>query len=61
MNDAMKKFRIVSEAGLDMGVYEGTDADQACDAMARDAGYESMSVAECEFGQFFGKVTEVLS
>lgn len=38
------KFEIaVKTSGVNLGVYEGADADEAIEAMSRDAGYESFS------------------
>lgn len=34
----MAQHQIVAN-GIDMGIYEGADADEALDAYARDAGY----------------------
>lgn len=36
-----KHFRIENrESGADLGIYQGSDEDDALDAMARDAGYD---------------------
>lgn len=35
----MKRFSIGNKQGADLGIYEGETADDALDAMARDAGY----------------------
>lgn len=44
----MKKFQISNlTSGADLGTYEATTREDALDAMARDAGYESF-VASCE-------------
>lgn len=53
----MRKWKITSAAGVEMGVYEGETADEALDAMARGAGYESQADAvERGVASFKGKV-----
>lgn len=37
----MKSYRIVSSAGVDMGIYDGETVADAVRAMHRDAGYTS--------------------
>ena len=54
----MAQFRIISEQGFDFGVYEAGSADEALDAMARDAGYASAADAAATVGPFEGTVTE---
>lgn len=41
----MTKYRITSEAGVNLGTYEGETEQDALDAMARDAGYKSQEDA----------------
>lgn len=45
MSAPRKSWRIVSSAGVDMGVFAGATAEEALDAMARDAGCESYADA----------------
>jgi len=46
----MTTFNIIAN-GTEMGTYEGTDADAAVEAYARDAGYKSASDAATSLGQ----------
>lgn len=46
----MTKWKIVSSAGVDMGLFEAEGPEAALDAMARDAGYESHVAASRELG-----------
>lgn len=55
----MKVFRIVSSAGADLGIFEGATAEEALDAMARDAGYSSLAEATEVAGPFDGTVKEL--
>jgi hypothetical protein len=42
----MAKFEITNTlSGINLGIYEGTTAADALDAMARDAGYEDYTAA----------------
>lgn len=50
----MAKFRFVSSAGVDLGVFEGETEAEALDAMAQDAGYESQADAEEVVGAWDG-------
>jgi hypothetical protein len=43
----MAQYRIESQQGMDMGIFEAESAREALDAMARDAGYASHE-ASCE-------------
>jgi hypothetical protein len=52
----MLSYQITSDAGVDLGIYEGDTPDEALDAMARDAGYASQADAPSPFS---GTVTEV--
>jgi hypothetical protein len=56
----MSYFQIISSAGVDMGIYEGTSPDDALDAMARDAGYRDAADAAEVVGPFEGTVVEVV-
>lgn len=44
-----KRFRIISSAGVDLGVYEGETEAEALDALARDAGYANQAEAPDAF------------
>ena len=56
----MKKFRIISENGMDMGIYHGATPAEALDAMAVEAGYIGQTAAEeVTRTSFRGTVTEV--
>lgn len=56
------RYRIVSDVGQDMGVYEGRNPEEALDAMARDAGYESQADAETRgIAPFRGTVERIYS
>jgi|HubBroStandDraft_1064217.scaffolds.fasta_scaffold00294_2 hypothetical protein len=58
----MSRYRIVSDAGVDMGTYEAASPYAALDAAARDAGYASQADAtERGVAAFAGTVTEVLT
>lgn len=46
----MTTYRIESEAGIVMGIYEGADEAQALDAYARDAGYADYAEAQATVG-----------
>lgn len=54
----MNSYRIESEAGVDMGIYQGETEQEALDAMARDAGYKS--VADADSQGFGGTCTATL-
>lgn len=54
-----KTFRIISSAGMEMGVFEGETREEALEAMARDAGYASLAEATEVAGPFEGTVEEV--
>ncbi len=44
----MKSYQIINTiSGLDLGVYDAEDEDDALDVMARDTGYEDFAAA-CE-------------
>ena len=49
-------WRIISDAGQDLGVYVGDSVADALDAMARDAGYASQETAMSAVGPFRGRV-----
>ena len=51
----MARYKITSEAGLDMGTYDATSPQEALDRFAQDAGYKSMTDAESQ--GFRGSVT----
>lgn len=54
----VKRWKIESAAGVEMGVYEGETEQDALDAMARDAGYQDLSHADEVTGSpFRGTVT----
>jgi hypothetical protein len=54
------RWRIVSDAGVDMGVYSGRSRLDALDAMARDAGYASEDDANASgIEPFSGVVTRI--
>lgn len=55
----MSKWRIISEAAVDMGIFDGETADEALDAMARDSGYKDQAHAESVVGPFTGRVVQV--
>lgn len=57
----MAKWRIVSEAAVEMGIFDGETPDEALDAMARDAGYKDQAEAEALVGPFTGLVFMVVS
>ena len=52
----MTTYQITSSAGVDMGIYEATSPEDALDAMARDAGYQSQADAAEQVGSFDGTV-----
>src|SRR5690606_15602808 len=56
---AMTKFQIVSSEGVNLGIYEAKTAEEALDAMARDACYRDAAHAAEVAGAFEGTVTEV--
>jgi len=55
----MKKFRITSNLGVEMGIYEAENHLQALEKMAKDAGYSSALEAEAVAGHFNGTIEEV--
>lgn len=56
----MTSYQITSSAGVDLGTYEAATADEALDAMARDAGYASQAAAvDAGIVPFDGRVTLV--
>jgi hypothetical protein len=46
----MTQYRIESEAGIVMGIYEGADEAEALDAYARDAGYADYAEVRATVG-----------
>ena len=56
----MGQYRIVSSAGVDMGVYQGGTEADAYEAMCRDAGYESSLDAAGQAGGGIDEMTIVL-
>ena len=52
----MTTYRIISNAGQDMGTYEADSEAEALNAMARDAGYADQSEAAEVAGPFDGTV-----
>lgn len=57
---SLKKYKIESEAGVDMGTFAGENEEEALDNMAVDAGYANAAEAEAVTGQpFEGYITEV--
>lgn len=56
----MSHYRITSSAGVELGIYEGETAEEALDAMARDAGYESEADSVAQgVGAFDGTIEEI--
>lgn len=55
----MSSYRIISDAGVDMGIYEGATAEEALDAMVRDAGYAGQEEATGVAGPFSGTATKI--
>lgn len=55
----MTTYQIVSSAGVDFGTYTATTAEEALDAMARDAGYHSAADAAEQIGVFDGSIVEI--
>lgn len=55
----MSLYRLISSAGLDMGVFEGETEAEALDAMARDAGYRDQAEASEVAGPWDGRVIPV--
>jgi len=55
----LKRYRIVSSDGIDLGIYRASSERAALDAMARRAGYRSQAEAAHVAGPFRGYVTEI--
>jgi len=56
----MKRFRIVSENGMNMGVYQAETPAEALEALAIEAGYTGQTEAEeVTRNTFKGTITEV--
>ncbi|MEY5060448.1 MAG: hypothetical protein RIS45_369, partial [Planctomycetota bacterium] len=55
----LKRYRIVSSDGADLGIYRASSERAALDAMARRAGYRSQAEAARVAGPFRGYVTEI--
>jgi len=52
-------YRLISAAGVDMGIWEARDAQDALDLCARDQGYRSLAHQEEISGPWTGRVIEV--
>jgi hypothetical protein len=55
----MARFRIVSNAGVDLGTYKANNVAGALDAMARQAGYRDADDAAEQCGAFEGQIEEI--